>query len=100
MVALGVSWNQWFPSDLSAGASTTIIELDVRGNTSSLDMIDVKVGFEDYERRTSFVQLNDSLLENGQLCLRSMANRSHSATDAGRRSRPVRSEAAGDPDGR
>ena len=66
MVALGISWNQWFPSDLSAAAPTTVIELDIRSTDArSLAEIPVKVGFEDYERRTSFVKLDDRYLDGG-----------------------------------
>ena len=63
-VAIGVSWNKWFSTDISVLRETGFIELDVRTN-GSFSEIPVKVGFEDYERRTSFMTLDQSLTQGG-----------------------------------
>ncbi len=68
MVAVGVSWNKWFPSDLSAGASTTFIEVDVKSDQArSLSDVNVRIGFEDYERRLSLTRLADEFIEGNTL---------------------------------
>lgn len=66
MVALGVSWNNWFRTDLSEAMENTFLEIDVKNDDiNSLNELSVKIGFEDYERRLSLVPLDDQFLDNG-----------------------------------
>lgn len=64
-VALGVSWNKWFPVDMSKVAATTMIELDIRTGGQSLKELPVYVGFEDYDRQLSLVQLKADFVDGG-----------------------------------
>jgi hypothetical protein len=65
-VAIGASWNKWFPADLSASPASTFIVLDVNWDGgNSLSELPVKVGFEDYQRAVSLAPLQDELLTSG-----------------------------------
>lgn len=55
-VALGASWNEWFPADLSANAAQLFLEIDYRLLAPGI----IKIGFEDYERQRSFARLEDN----------------------------------------
>lgn len=64
LVAIGASWNNWFVTDMTKLVNSAAIELDIR-TTASTSELPVMVGFEDYERRTSFVTLDQSLTNGG-----------------------------------
>lgn len=64
-VAFGVSWNKWFPIDLSPVLSAGAIQFDVMLSSDNMDGVPVKVGFEDYERAKGLVLLNAKYTESG-----------------------------------
>lgn len=64
-VAIGVSWNQWFRVDLSAAKDDMMIMVDLKSEEDLLRSQNLRFGFEDYERRTSLVELRRDHLPNG-----------------------------------
>lgn len=65
-VALGVSWNNWFPADLSTSPPNTFIVLDLKWDGGrSLDDLPLKIGFEDYDRLISLASLQNDFLAEG-----------------------------------
>lgn len=66
-VTMGVSWTNWFPVDLSGVKDDLVISLDIKGSADLLTKQAIRFGFEDYERQTSFVALDNSMLEGGML---------------------------------
>ncbi len=64
LVAMGVSWNNWFVTDMTEIRNVAVVELDVRTPTVTSE-VPVMVGFEDYERRTTYVALDQSVTSGG-----------------------------------
>ncbi len=61
VVALGVSWNRWYPVNLSKVAATIAIEFDMKvASTPAMPL--VLVGFEDYERNASLALLTAAFI--------------------------------------
>ncbi|MGY6562606.1 MAG: hypothetical protein ACXITV_10915 [Luteibaculaceae bacterium] len=59
--SFGVSWNRWFPTDITPALKTGAIQFMFNGNKSLLRNISIQ--FEDYDRRTSSVRLNDGYVD-------------------------------------
>lgn len=66
-VTMGVSWTKWFPVDLSSEKDNLTISLDIKGSADLLTKQAIRFGFEDYDRQTSFLTLDNSMLEGGTL---------------------------------
>lgn len=66
-VTIGVSWTSWFPVDLSNKKDNLLISLDIKGDAALLQSNTIRIGFEDYERHTSFVALQNDFMEGGTL---------------------------------
>ena len=66
-VTMGVSWTNWFSVDLSGNKDNMVISLDLKGSADLLTKQAIRFGFEDYQRQTSFVTLDNSMLEGGTL---------------------------------
>lgn len=66
-VTIGASWTNWFPVDLSSEKDNLSISLDIKGSPDLLTKQAVRFGFEDYDRKTSFLSLDASMLEGGTL---------------------------------
>ena len=64
-VYLGVSWNKWFRTDITDAVDDMLITLDLKSDVDLLQSQNIRFGFEDYERRTSFVTLASDFLPNG-----------------------------------
>lgn len=64
-VYLGVSWNKWFRTDIEAARKDMVISFDLKSDDDLLQSQNIRVGFEDYERRTAFVTLSSDYLPNG-----------------------------------
>ncbi len=63
--AVGVSWDQWYPIDVSPIAETAAIRFDVRLASGSAGQLPVRVALEDYDRQTSQVVLDGRFTEAG-----------------------------------
>lgn len=55
--SMGVSWDQWYPIDLTPVASEAAIQLQVRLVSGVASRLPIQVGLEDYNRQTSQVVL-------------------------------------------
>jgi hypothetical protein len=62
---MGVSWNQWFPVDMSSVKSTTFIEMEVKTKGGKVNELPIAVAMEDYDRAVSRVKLDGDYCENG-----------------------------------
>lgn len=54
---MGVSWDQWYPVDVTPIAAQAAIELDVRLASGTAASVPVQIGLQDYSKRFSFVPL-------------------------------------------
>ncbi len=54
---MGVSWDQWYPVDVTAIAAGAVIQLDVRLASGTAASVPVQIGLQDYSKRFSFVPL-------------------------------------------
>lgn len=65
-IGLGVSWNQWFPVDISPIKSKAAIQFDLKNVGPSAAQLPIKVGFEDYERVTTLIDIQKDFTAGGQ----------------------------------
>ncbi len=64
-VGIGVSWNKWFRVDITPAKDDMMIMVDLKSDEDLLSSQNIGFGFEDYERRTSFVKLSSDYLPGG-----------------------------------
>lgn len=67
MVAIGISWNQWFPIDMRPVKATAAIEFDIKSAGGTFASLPINIGFEDYERQLSLLPLEGKLVDGGQI---------------------------------
>ncbi|MGB3545147.1 hypothetical protein [Rubrivirga sp.] len=65
--AMGVSWNQWYPTDVSSIAESGVIQFDARLSSGTAEQAPVRVALEDYGRQTSQVVLDGRFVDSGRL---------------------------------
>jgi hypothetical protein len=56
--SMGVSWDQWYPIDVTPIAETAAIQFEVRLPEGTAEQLPVRVALEDYSRRVSQIILN------------------------------------------
>ncbi|MEM1216773.1 MAG: hypothetical protein AAGJ82_13850, partial [Bacteroidota bacterium] len=61
-VAIGASWNQWFPVNLQKEKGDLYLSLAIKSEATLADLANVRIGFEDYERAKSFVSVETKYL--------------------------------------
>ena len=66
LTSFGVSWNKWHPIDMSTVRQNAAIQFDIKILSKNLDKGIIKVGFEDYDRTKSFVDLEPKFTKGGQ----------------------------------
>jgi hypothetical protein len=64
--AMGVSWDKWYPVDVTPIEQRAAIQLDVRLPSGTADSLPVRVGLEDYSRQFSGATLDGRLVPSGQ----------------------------------
>ncbi len=57
LTAIGASWNKWRPVDLTPILETAAFEFDLKMEKGSASRLPVHIGFEDYERAKTFIEL-------------------------------------------
>jgi hypothetical protein len=62
---MGISWNQWFPVDMSSVKSTSFIEMEIKTSGKKVNELPVAVAVEDYDRAVSRVKLDGDFSANG-----------------------------------
>ena len=65
LTSFGVSWNKWFPVNMTSVRETMAIEFALSGFETLSPVNTVKVGFEDYERGKSFAQVGKEHITQG-----------------------------------
>lgn len=63
--AVGVSWDQWYPVDVTSIAPEAAIQFDVRLPEGTATQIPVRVALEDYNRQLSQIILDARFLASG-----------------------------------
>lgn len=63
---MGVSWDQWYPVDISSIAARAAVQFDVRLPSGTSTRLPVRVALEDYSRRTSQIILDARYTRSGQ----------------------------------
>ncbi|MEL7248962.1 MAG: glycan-binding surface protein [Bacteroidota bacterium] len=64
-VQLGASWNKWFRIDIESAKDDMVISLDLKSDADLLQSQNMRIGFEDYQRATTYVTLSSDYLPNG-----------------------------------
>jgi hypothetical protein len=64
---MGVSWDKWYPVDVTSIADRAAIQLDVRLASGTAASLPVRVGLQDYDRQTSAVTLSGAGTPAGRL---------------------------------
>ena len=54
-VEVGISWNRWFRVDLTDVKNNSVISIDIKPVSTSLEDLPLHIGFEDYQRRIGSV---------------------------------------------
>lgn len=62
----GVSWNRWFPVDLSSLRDRAAIQFQLKMASGQATSLPIQVGFEDYERAKQFAELTSDFIPGGQ----------------------------------
>ena len=62
-IQMGVSWTDWFSTDLTDLKKDLYLVLDLRGDAAVLERGLVRIGFEDYQRGTSLLPVNKKYLD-------------------------------------
>ena len=65
--AMGVSWDQWYPIDITSIADRAAIQFDARLPSGTAQQVPVRVALEDYDRQLSQIILDGRFVESGQL---------------------------------
>ena len=63
---VGVSWNQWYPTDVTPIADRAAIQFDVRLPSGTAPQVPVRVALEDYGRQLSQIVLDGRFTPSGQ----------------------------------
>ena len=63
---MGVSWNQWYPTDMTPVADRAAIQFDVRLPSGTASRLPVRVALEDYDRQVSQIILDARYTASGQ----------------------------------
>ncbi|NBC18903.1 MAG: hypothetical protein GVY18_16495 [Bacteroidetes bacterium] len=64
--AMGVSWDRWYPVDMTGIAERTAIQLDVRLPSGTASDLPLRIGLEDYGRQLSLALLDARYAPSGQ----------------------------------
>ena len=64
-VSIGVSWNSWFPIDMTKAKDNVTIKIALKSKANLYEAQNLRFGFEDYERQVSLVKLHRDFLPNG-----------------------------------
>ncbi len=66
LVEFGVSWNKWHPTDITPAMEYGAVVFDIKVPTGpGADDLNLRVGFEDYDRAVTFVKLQSSQITTG-----------------------------------
>ena len=65
--AMGVSWDQWYPIDMTSVRQTGAVQFDVRLPAGTAEQLPVRVALEDYARQTSQIILDGRFAPSGRL---------------------------------
>jgi hypothetical protein len=66
LTSFGVSWNKWKPVDLTTVIDEVAFQFDLKMANGSATTLPFFIGFEDYERAKTFVNLKPEFVEGGQ----------------------------------
>jgi hypothetical protein len=66
LTSFGVSWNKWNPVDLTSVKDAIAFQFDLKMASGSASTLPFFIGFEDYERAKTFVNLKSEFVEGGQ----------------------------------
>ncbi len=66
LTSFGVSWNKWNPVDLTSVIDNIAFQFDLKMAKGSASTLPVFIGFEDYERAKTFVNLKPEFVKSGQ----------------------------------
>lgn len=64
-MAWGLSWNKWFPVDVTPIQGIAAIQFDLKLASGKANEIPLKIGFEDYERAKRFTTLKSDFVQGG-----------------------------------
>ena len=64
--AMGVSWNQWYPTDMTPVAESGAVQFDLRLPSGTAERVPVRVVLEDYARQTSQIVLDGRFTPSGR----------------------------------
>ena len=64
--AVGVSWNQWYPADLTPVAEAGAVRFEARLASGTAERLPVRVALEDYTRQTSQIVLDGRFTPSGR----------------------------------
>ena len=64
--SMGVSWDKWYPVDMTDVVERTAVQFDVRLPSGTADALPLRFGFEDYNRQFSGAKLDGSYTASGQ----------------------------------
>jgi hypothetical protein len=64
--AMGVSWDRWYPVDITPIASRAAIQFDVRLPSGTASRLPIRVALEDYSRQVSQIILDGRFSPSGQ----------------------------------
>ncbi len=64
--SMGVSWDKWYPIDMTEVVEQTAIQFDVRLTSGTSQSIPLRFGIEDYNRQFSGAKLDGSYTESGR----------------------------------
>lgn len=64
--AMGISWDQWYPIDMTPVASEAAIQFDVKLPSGTSSQLPVRVALEDYNRQVSQIILDARYTSSGQ----------------------------------
>ncbi len=65
-VGIGVSWNKWFPVDMTPIIANSAIQFDLKNVGPPSAQLPIKVGFEDYERVMTLIEVQKDFTAGGQ----------------------------------
>jgi hypothetical protein len=64
--AMGVSWNQWYPTDMTPVADRAAIQFEARLPSGTAEQVPLRVALEDYGRQLSQIVLDGRFVESGR----------------------------------
>ncbi|MEM1043736.1 MAG: glycan-binding surface protein [Bacteroidota bacterium] len=67
--SMGVSWDQWYPIDMTDVVEQTAVQFDVRVPEGAARTLPLRFGFEDYGRQFSGATLDGSYTASGQFTM-------------------------------